>query len=385
MSLMDMVKGAVSKQVMGQIGGMLGTDQKKTSAVFETAAGSILGGLIKKSGTPDGAQDVFDMAKKQDAGILDKLGDILGDKNATEELSKSGGGVLDGVFGNQQTGMLQTITKALGLEGNVTGTLLKVLAPIVMGIIGRHIKSKAMDAVGLGKFLGEQKSSLGFMPSSLTEGLGFGNLLGNATGAGKAAMGAASGAVGSAGNLGKSAVGSASGAAASAGGGLAKFLIPIALLVALGIAAWQFLPMLTGGGAEAAKNAAGKLGDLDVKLPEIPGMDLKSIKGFDMSSLGTVGPALTNGFGEITSGFKGLKDEAGASKLAETITGFTGKIDGLGLDKLEGVGKTSATGLIGKFVETIKGLLGGQSDGIKGILKPAIDALIAKFSGFTGG
>ncbi|MFK7770275.1 MAG: DUF937 domain-containing protein [Mariniblastus sp.] len=382
MSLMDMVKGAISKQVMGQIGGMLGTDEKKTSSVFENAAGSILGGLIKKSSTPDGARDVFDMAQKQDAGILDKLGDILGDKEAAADLQKSGGGVLEGVFGKQQSGMMETIAKALGIEGNVMSTLLKVLAPVIIGVVGRYVKSKALDAAGLGSFLGEQKKSLDFMPSSLTEGLGFGNLLGNASDAGKAAMGAASGAVGSAGNMGKAAMGSASDAAAQAGGGLAKLLIPIGLLAALAIGGWFLYPMLSGAG-DAVKGAGEGLANM--KAPQIPGMDLEGLEGFDMSSLGTAGPALAKGFGDITSGFEGLKDETGATDLASKITGFTGTIDGLGLDKLEGVAKTSATGLIGKFVETIKALLGGQSDGIKSILQPAIDGLMAKFKGFTGG
>lgn len=448
---MDMIKGAVSKQVMGQIGGMLGTDEKKTASVFDNAAGSILGGLIKKSGTPSGSKDIFDMATKQDDGILDKLGDILGNKDATADLQKSGGGVLDGIFGSQQTGMVGTIAKALGLEGNVMGTLMKMLAPIVMGVIGRHIKSKAMDAVGLGSFLGEQKSSLGFMPSSLTDGLGFGNLLGNVGDAGKAALGgvtgavgnvagaasgavgnvagaasgamgnvagaasgamenvagaasgaignvtgAASGAVGaasdfgksavgSAGDMGKAALGSAGDAAGKAGGGLAKILIPLGLLAALAFGAYKVIPMITSGAGDMAKSAANKMGDLNMKMPEIPGMDLKGIEGFDMGSLGVAGPKLAEGFGSITSGFEGLKDEAGATQLAEKITGFTGTIDGLGLDKLDGVAKTSATGLIGKFVETVKGLLGGQSDGIKGILQPAVDGLMAKFKGFMPG
>lgn len=436
MSLMDMIKGAVSKQVMGQIGGILGTDEKKTASVFDNAAGSILGGLIKKSGTPNGSKDIFDMATKQDDGILDKLGDILGNKDATADLQKSGGGVLDGIFGSQQTGMVGTIAKALGLEGNVMGTLMKMLAPIVMGVIGRHIKSKAMDAVGLGSFLGEQKSSLGFMPSSLTEGLGFGNLLGNVGDAGKAALGAAtgavgnvagaasgamenvagaasgavgsvgdmgkaalgsatgavgnvagaaSGAVGSAGDMGKAALGSAGDAAGKAGGGLAKLLIPLALLAALAFGAYKVIPMLSSGAGDMAKSASDKIGDLNMKMPEIPGMDLKGIEGFDMGSLGVAGPKLAEGFGSITSGFEGLKDEAGATQLAEKITGFTGTIDGLGLDKLDGVAKTSATGLIGKFVETVKGLLGGQSEGIKGILQPAVDGLMAKFKGFMPG
>ena len=50
-NIMDLVKGAVSDQVMGQIGGLLGTDAKKTPSLFETAAGSILGGMMKKGST----------------------------------------------------------------------------------------------------------------------------------------------------------------------------------------------------------------------------------------------------------------------------------------------------------------------------------------------
>jgi len=194
MDLMDMVKGAVSKQIMGQIGGMLGTDEKKTQSVFETASGSILGGLIKKASNPQGARDVFDMAQKQDTGILDKLGDIMGGGKPNDDFQKAGGGILDNVFGSNQTSMLETLAKFLGLKGDMIGSLLKMVAPIIMAVVGKHIKNKALDAVGLGSFLGEQKKSLGFMPSQLTEGLGFGNLLGNVSDQGKAAVGAAVGA-----------------------------------------------------------------------------------------------------------------------------------------------------------------------------------------------
>ncbi len=121
-------------------------------------------------------------------------------------------------------------------------------------------------------------------------------------------------------------------------------------------------------------------------MPEIPGMDFGSIPGFDMGSLGAAGPALTNGFGEISQGFAGLATSGtdGATALAEKITGFTGSIDGMGLDKLEGVGKSSAMGLIGKFVEMVKGLMGGQSEGIQGILQPSVDGLMQKLGPMIG-
>jgi len=171
-----------------------------------------------------------------------------------------------------------------------------------------------------------------------------------------------------------------------------KMLLPLLILGVLAFCAWKFLlPMINGGAdklkegtqlvTDGVKNAAS-----NVEMPKIPGMDLSGIEGFDMSSLGTAGPALTKGFGDITSGFEGLKDSGtdGANSLATKIKDFTGSIDGMGLDKLEGVGKTSAKGLIGKFIETITGLLGGQGDGIKGILEPVVNALKDKLTGVLG-
>ena len=435
MDLMDMVKGAVTKQVMGKIGGLLGTDEAKTNSAFETAAGSILGGLIKKSGSAQGARDIFDMTQKQDAGVLDKLGDLLGGGDATDQFQKQGSGLLDGIFGGQQqtTGLLGTLGNFLGFKGGVTGMLMKLVAPIVMGVIAKHVKAKALDAVGLGSFLGEQKKSLGFMPASLTSDLGFGNLLGNVTGAvgdagsavagaagdaGRAVSGAAGNAgravSGAAGNAGRAvsgaagdagrAVSGAAGDAASAGGGLLKLLLPLILLGALLFGLWKFLPMLTGaaGGVvdkagdvaagaadavgDAASGAAGAVSGSGMKMPSIPGVDFGSIEGFDIGSLGAAGPALTQGFGDITEGFNGLATSGtdGAHALATKITDFTGSIDGMGLDQLEGAGKTSAMGLIGKIVETIKGLMGGQSEGIQGILQPSVNGLMDKLGPMIG-
>ena len=181
MNIMDMVKGAVTDQVMGQIGGMLGmSDNKKTSSVLDTAMGSILGGMMNKSSSQEGAKQVFDMASNADAGIMDKLGDILGGGgDQLEAVQKTGGGMLDGLLGGGgQTSMIQTIAKALGMDGSIVGKLLTFAAPMLLGSIGKHIKSAGLNAMGLSSLLGEQKQHIAAaMPSGLAGNLGFGNLL----------------------------------------------------------------------------------------------------------------------------------------------------------------------------------------------------------------
>lgn len=371
-NIMDLVKGAVSDQVMGQIGGLLGTDAKKTPSIFETAAGSILGGLIKKGSTPQGAKDIFGQAEKQDGSILDKLGDLMGGGEGTDELQKQGSGILDMVLGGGQetNGMIQTIAKALGLDEGMIGKLLMMAAPIVMGVIGKHLKAKALDAVGLGDLLGQQKSHLAnVMPASLTKDLGFGDMLGNAGDAVSNASRTVSNAANTAGSM--------AGDAAKSGGGLFKFLIPIALLAA---AALYFGPMImdymsmTGKKIDPSEITAAAAGALDLDFSSVPGLD----------SLGDAGKTLTTGFSDITTGLKDLKDEVGATSLVDKLKDFTGQIDGLGLDKFEGAAKTATSGLVSKFITAVKDILAGKSEGIQGILKPVIDALMEKLSPFNG-
>ena len=379
-NIMDLVKGAVSDQVMGQIGGLLGTDAKKTPSLFETAAGSILGGMMKKGSTAQGAQDIFGAVEKQDDSILDKLGDLMGGGDATDAYEKQGSGILDMVMGGSQQsqGMIGMVAKALGLDKGIVGKLLVMAAPILMGVIGRHVKSKALDAVGLGKLLGEQKSHLsGSMPSSLVSNLGFGEMLGSA----KEAVGNVAGAAGdvagsvtgAAGNVAGAAGDMASGAVKT-GGGILKYILGVGVLA---IGAMFLVPWIIDMQSRSVP-------DIDPSEINAKSMvtDFAKIPGID--TLGETGVKLSGGFSDIALGLKDVTDEAGATSLAEKITGFTGEIDGIGLDQLEGNALNVRKSMVTKFIEAVQNMLSGKSDGVQGILKPVIDTLMEKLSPFSG-
>lgn len=387
MNIMEMVKKSVTDQVMGQIGGMLGmSDQKKASSTFDTAIGSILGGLMKKSSSPEGAKQVFEMASKSDDSIMDKLGDILGGGgDKLEAVQKSGGGMLEGIFGGSQqsSSMTQTIAKALGLDGSIVGKLLTLAAPMLLGVIGKHIKSAGMNAIGLGSLLGEQKQHLSAaMPSGLSQNLGFGNLLSGAGDLGNSAVNAAGNAASSVTNAASNtassaanAVGDAAGDVAKKGGGLLMLLLPLIILGAIGYIAWPYISGAANQAKEGVEAVANKTGDLASGAFTFDG---------DIGALGETGPKLQEGFSGITAGFTGLAEtgEDGANALATKITDFSGSIGDMGLGDLPETAKPVATSMIGKFIEAIKGMLGSQNDTIKGILEGPVNTLIEKLTPF---
>ncbi len=386
-NIMSMVKDAVSQQVMNKIGGMIGLDQSQTSSAFETAAGSILGGLIGKSVMPGGADQIFEAAQQQDTGILDKLGDLLGGGEATDNLQKQGGGILDMVFGQTSGTAQQAVGSTLGLGEGIVGKLMAMAAPILMSVIGNYVKSKALNAVGLGSLLGEQKQHLaGLLPSNLTGSLGLGDMLGNVTGAASNLAGAASGA---ASNVANAATGAANDAV-EAGGGLLKKILPVGILGAVLLGLWGFVisPMINGGGVGDAINnvkdgVAGAGSGLTAGMGDLTG-GLELPEGLDLSVLGETKDQLMNPINEIKNGFGDLATggEGAATGLADKISGFGTALEGMGIGDMGGAQKTAVSGILGSFTGVLEGLVAKVPEPLQAIVKPAVDGLLEKIKGF---
>ena len=384
--LMGMLKNAVGKQAMDKIGGMVGLDHTATKRAFDGASGAILGGMMKKSKTQEGIDKIWGVAKEDDGSLFDGLGDLLGNQAATDDLQKKGGGVLDMVFGGDRAKTESTVADSLGLSGGIVGKLMSLAGPMLMGIIGRYIKNKALNAVGLGSMLSDQSSHLGnYMPAGLSSNLGFNSFLDNAQPATKSSTG----------NVNRTSANTAN-QAADSGGGFLKMLIPLLLLAAIGWGLWQFVlsPIMNGakvrdgilnttGDAESA-NDEGVTGTTETPMIETPGMDLSEL---DESTLGAAGPVLTTGMRDINSGFEKVmnqKTPEAANGLVGTIDAFKDTIGDMNFDAMKEPAKEKATGILGKFASSLEALLEKVPEALREIVRPAVDGLVEKINSFGG-
>jgi len=234
------------------------------------------------SDSDSGLQDIFKMAGGADAGILDNIGDIFGSTSKVTGLMNGGGGLLSTLLGNNMGGFIEKIAGFGGLKTGSSSSLVKMAAPFLMSMIGRYMKNKALDAVGLGKFLGSQRGNVrSGMPAGLGNILGLsglGDLVSGAADGGKRVVGGAADAgkrvVGGAADLagrGVSAAGDVGGAAVKTGGSILKWLFPLLLL--LGVASYfgfntcagdkvaDLTGDVVGGVGDAAGAVAGGVGD----------------------------------------------------------------------------------------------------------------------------
>src|SRR5262249_48963441 len=161
--LMGLLDNALNSDTIKQISRQLGTDENSTISAVQAALPMLLGGLANSSASQAGASSLLAaLDRDHDGSVLDDLDRFLGDY-----LSGRGQGILGHVFGAQEGAVERGVSQASGLDLNKVGPLLLMLAPIVMGALGRARREHGIGASDLQRQLGAAAQQTGGDPGLL--------------------------------------------------------------------------------------------------------------------------------------------------------------------------------------------------------------------------
>ncbi|MFQ5571110.1 MAG: DUF937 domain-containing protein [Rhodothermales bacterium] len=130
----------------GALGGLLGG-----------SGGGALGGLLGGSGSASGG-----------GGLLGMAGDLLG--GAASSRTTNGDGILRHVLGERRSAVEQGVARSSGLDAGQVSKLLPLLAPIVMGALGKVKQQQNLDAGGLAGLLNQERTRVEHDTPGMTEG-----------------------------------------------------------------------------------------------------------------------------------------------------------------------------------------------------------------------
>ncbi len=149
---------------MKQMGGQLGLGQNQLAKALPSAIAVLTGGLARNTAQKGGASALASaLDRDHDGSILDDLGGFLGNASAG-----NGAGILRHVLGGEQGTAEAALGRSSGINAGQAGNLLKMLAPILLGALGRSKRQDNLGARDLGGYLGRQGSHVkSAMPSGL--------------------------------------------------------------------------------------------------------------------------------------------------------------------------------------------------------------------------
>lgn len=160
MDLMDLLQGQLSDNMVGFLGNQVGVEDKQKTQIAATGiVSTLIGALANNASTPDGARALNNaLERDHDGSILDNLTDMLsGNAQPQNQKALDGFGIISHILGDRQSGAADMIGKMSGLDSSKVSGLMALLAPMVMGALGKTKQQQGLDVSGLAGLLTQTK------------------------------------------------------------------------------------------------------------------------------------------------------------------------------------------------------------------------------------
>ena len=157
-SLLETLSRSLDQNALQQMGQHIGADHETTVRAVSAAIPSLIAGLSRNASNPQGAEALHHaLSRDHDGSIMDDLAGYLG-RSATGNDDTSNR-MLGHIFGGKQSRVERGVSQVSGLNSGSTTKLMSMLAPIVLGALGRQRKDRGFNAGGLAELLGRERAS----------------------------------------------------------------------------------------------------------------------------------------------------------------------------------------------------------------------------------
>jgi hypothetical protein len=171
-NLVSIVTQFLTPELVARIASALGLDLVAAQKAIGGSVPAILAGLVGVSSKPEGARQLSGALAQQPPNILDNLTNVIGG-SAQKAFAETGSNLLSTLLGGGATNALATsISKFAGISGAASSSLIGMLGPVVLGVLGKEQRSAGLDASGLASLLQSQKDQIAAaIPSGLADRL----------------------------------------------------------------------------------------------------------------------------------------------------------------------------------------------------------------------
>jgi hypothetical protein len=323
MNLVSTILQFLAPAIINKIASSLGINQGLAGKAIAAAIPAILAGLTGATARPGGASSLSNVLAKQDPGLLDGFANMIGGAGQ-KALTDNGIGALSSLLGGASTNALTgAIGKFAGIDSSKTGSLLGMVAPVVMGQLAKS--SSGLDANGLTNLLNGQKANIAAaMPEGFAGLLQGSGLLDSVAGQLK----------------------SAPSAAAPGGSSLTRLVLPVAVAA---IAAVLFNSYGCNRTTDTTVAPATPPAATAPATPAVPSADLASLT--------------TSALGALTTSLNGITDEATAKTALPGLSDIATRIADV---------KTAAGLLTGDARQPIAAMITSALPGITAAVEKAV-------------
>jgi hypothetical protein len=140
----------------------IGADQERTRTAMQAAVPALLAALGSEANSGSGLRQALE--RDHDGSIIDQLSEYLDGSAQLSARTTNGNGILEHALGDRQGQLAQALSAKSGLDMGTLMRLLPLLAPIIMGMLGKRGRQSGGSGGGfsfddIGDLLNQEKAT----------------------------------------------------------------------------------------------------------------------------------------------------------------------------------------------------------------------------------
>jgi len=181
-SVLDDLRSRLSGDTVDDISRRIGADPGQTKQAIDAALPMLLAALGKEAADPERSDGLRQAIRQDhDGSVIDNLGAYLSGEMSGR--ATNGEGIIDHVLGERRQPAVQALSGKSGLDFGTIASLLPLLAPIVMGMLGKKERGGGLSLDNIGDALGRDTQRAANEQPDLGDLLG--SVLGGGSGSGQ--------------------------------------------------------------------------------------------------------------------------------------------------------------------------------------------------------
>ncbi len=154
--VMNALLSHLGPSAISMISQQIGADESTTQKAVPVVLATLLGSLAHNTQAPSGAHSLSNALTNDHDGSI--LGDIAG--FVLNSSSGPGASILGHILGTQQQSVESEVANATGMNASSIAKLLPILAPLVLGYLGKQKSTQGWNAGDLASALLGEKQKL---------------------------------------------------------------------------------------------------------------------------------------------------------------------------------------------------------------------------------
>ena len=168
-NLVNEMLGVFQGDTLNRVSSVLGESPAKTQSALGAAVSALVGGLANRVTTAGDANALLDLIKGNhfDSGPYTDTASAVTAPSGLSGLIDTGRPLLDSVFGSRTSSVADWVSSLGGISRSAASALLGLALPLVLGQVGRQVKSAGWNSANLMSLLAGQRSFLKEAPAGL--------------------------------------------------------------------------------------------------------------------------------------------------------------------------------------------------------------------------